>query len=210
MKMLRCLIAGLALLALSIPAVAQTQVITNCGTLSSNWVAGQTGRPISQDINGNQCFVGTPSTIFTGTFVPAAAYATQQNMGGLITIATGMGANTTVQIRQIKAIITGTTIVAGANINFVFFNALPTTTFTDASNTTLNEADATKFAINISSIAVNTIMIGAHVHSSNIGIAQIPSMKTDASGNIYLAIQSQGTFTITTPTHFNWAVDVGR
>lgn len=52
-------------LGLCAPAVGQTVIVTTCGSMGFTWVAGQTGRPLTMDINGNLCGASTISGTVT-------------------------------------------------------------------------------------------------------------------------------------------------
>jgi hypothetical protein len=148
----------------------------------------------------------TRPILLTGSFVPGTSYSAGNNIGGLQTLATGLPSGTKVIIKSTRWMITaGTTSAIGA-ISAVFFNASPTTTFTDGSAITINAADAANYAGFTSGATIITPFAGAGV--SDLAMVTNNTTTVDASGNLYLALQASATITLVTPSHFTYAIEV--
>lgn len=131
----------------------------------------------------------------TTTFTPATSYAAGNDMGGLLTLSTGLAAGTPIYIDQLFMSFSATTLTATSTCVALLFATSPTSTITDASSPTWNATDPAKLR---ASVNTGTTVAAGNLFSTRMGVAGI-SMITDASANIYLALLAGGTFTITGP-----------
>jgi hypothetical protein len=178
-------------------AANQTAVQANAGSNASKAVAVQ----------------GVASGVVLRTYSPQmvevrgdfasinGANAAGKTVGTLITIATTLGANTKVTLFDLSMTLGGT-VTSAPNVIFTLFDEDPTTgsTFTDNSNTVI----AAAAQANVLRQAAGGVVAMA---AGGTGPAFIPLISptlpvectTDAGGNIYLVVTSNGTMTITSP-----------
>lgn len=140
--------------------------------------------------------LGTRLVVVKGT-IPntAASYASGQSVGGLITIATGLGANVVVRsvalhLRALAADVT----TAGA-LAATWFDANPSaSTITDTQAVAIPKADVPKVIAPVS-VAALTAVAGA---PTLVSTSSPPMMTTDASGNVYFALSAAASFVMAT------------
>ena len=185
---------------------AGTQVVS--GTVSISGTTPVSGTVAISGMIPGQRFLGfafscTPSIL---------SYTQQTNICGLQPISTGLSVGTSVTVFSMRSILTANSITAAGSIAAEFFNASPSSSFSDGTSTTILAADASKYAGVVQLVGVNTTFISAATFQgvSGGGSTQGSNWTTsvDASGNIYVAVMSVGTTTTTSPTHWNFVGEI--
>jgi hypothetical protein len=134
------------------------------------------------------------------TFTPGATYAASQAFGATLAIAAGIGANMPYQMIGGGLVGFASSFSASATLQSHFFNAAPSTTFTDGSEPTWNSGDGSKWQGQVTTSGT-TVVSGVGVIAEQIG-ALPQLLTTSSSGNIYVQFISVGAWTITTPGLF--------
>lgn len=199
--------------------VVGIQVVASCGaaSLTANTVAylamDTTGKLCDNGGGGgtsstNPIYVSPPFTrpiIVTGTFTPSATYAINNDVGGLITIATGLPAGTKVLVTEVYAFWTVASNSVEAALNLILFDQAPSTTFTDGATPTWSSTDPAKM-IGGGASAELPNSAGSLLIGERIVLGQYATV--DSSGNLYAAAIAFSTFTTTTPTTASWVAKV--
>lgn len=153
--------------------------------------------------------------LITATFTPGTSYAVGNNFGGKLTFQTGFVGNpVNVQIRRVFIAGSAATLTASANLGFLLFNSNPSTTFTDAASPTWTASDNSKVN-SVYFIAGLTTVNGSitNTYVSQISASSptnvLNTVQTDSSGNLYAALTSGGTWTMTTPAAFTVTLEIG-
>jgi hypothetical protein len=157
-------------------------------------------------IVGNRPFV-VKGTINNGQTTYSVS-GNQPNIGGLITVATGLPAGTiiTALILRIKCL--NGNFTSGSNLNVLFFDANPTaSTITDNSNINIAAADLVK---TIAGQSVGVTSLGQTVQTS--GLIELwtftgARQAVDGSGNMYFEITPNGSLALAATNVLAYEVD---
>lgn len=143
----------------------------------------------------------------TVTFTPGTSYSLGQNIGGLLTFATGLPSGTPVKLVRVYFSVSAGTVTAFASTQTHMYNATPSTSFADGAAPTYNVADNAKFVTVASNSVLSTGLVGVAV--SNTVFGALPSATTvDASGNLYMAFQAGGTITLVSPGLSDMSIEI--
>jgi hypothetical protein len=139
----------------------------------------------------------------TGTFTPSASYAVDNCIGGQLTVATGLPAGTRATLQYLSLAFTAAALTATAGVIAEIFNQSPSTSFADAVTPSYNSGDPAKIG---RALSLGTSQINSPTGNGLffVGAAPNTDFVVDASGNIYIALISSGTYTLTTPGPATW------
>lgn len=177
-------------------AHADSLVVQNCQTVPTQYAPGSTRLDVV-DINGQKC-TGTSGTRpfnATASVTFGTAYAVNQNIGGLLTVSTGLQPNTPVIIDNGFVNVFAGTATAVSSVAVYIFNSLPSGTFADTVVPTFVTGDVAKLRAAVNTGAPLTTITSNVILAMRIGTAA-GNYPVDASGNLYIALIANGTFTL--------------
>lgn len=151
----------------------------------------------------------TRGVTVSGTFTPNTSYAVNNDMGGLITVATGLLSGTRVTITKMSVSFNTTSISGAGNPVALLFDSLPGATVADGATPTWAAGDPAKL-VYLTSLGANNITGSAStIVIFEMGSPTLPiDLTVDGSGNIYLILQMNGTLAPVGPGTATWRVVV--
>lgn len=174
--------------------------------LSYGW-NGTNTIPLKADSDGSMTTVGNRLSFISGSVgtTQTTAYSLGNNVGGLVTVATGLTAGT--QISACRLIFASNQVTAVGSMYITMFDANPSaSTFTDGSAQVIANADVTK-VIASAQMTVNT---GASTGLSVWIFAACPRLTVGASGNIWMALTAPAGLQFATTTPLSYRIDMTR
>lgn len=168
---------ALAVFALSFPASAQNVDLQILNMHEGLFVVGSRQLPIIKGaLNNGQ-----------------TTYANNQNIGGLITISTGLQPGTVIGTLSIKVKVLDANVTTIGSVVGAFFDANPTaSTITDGANISINSADFAKL------VAYSSVSATAPGNTIGLAFYYNPTasrIQVDGNGNVYIAINATNAIT---------------